>query len=147
MEGGQSDSVFPGKRTPTYSAGRPHKFLLINIQRLITPSGKTKSKFLSDQAELNNDLLVAVTGTCLYCGVFDAEVLHVFPGFSLLRSDRSGRQRGGVALYLRDDLTSEFLSSTRMEFVKCLLSTSTTLSDLPDPIPNIVMLGDFNFAQ
>ena len=75
--------------------------LLTNIQRLITPSGKSKTKFLSDQAELNNALFVAVTETWLHSDIFDAEVTHDFPGYSILRCDRVGRQGGGVALYLR----------------------------------------------
>ena len=79
---------------------------MTNIQRLITPSGKTKSKFLGDQAEIKNSLLIAVTETWLHSGVFDAEVSHDFPGFSILSCDRVGRMGGVVALYLRDDLTS-----------------------------------------
>ena len=85
--------------------------MLTNIQRLITPSGKTKSKFLSDQSEQCQALFVAVTETWLHAGVYDAEVSHDFPGYSILRCDRVGRQGGGVAVYLRDDLTGEVLGS------------------------------------
>ena len=60
---------------------------------------------------INNALLVAVTETWLHSGIFDAEVSHDFPGYTLLRSDRVGRQGGGVAVYLRDDLTGEVLGS------------------------------------
>ena len=52
-----------------------------------------------------------MTETWLNQGVFDAEVTHDFPGYSLFRCDRVGRQGGGVALYLRDDLTGEALGS------------------------------------
>ena len=51
-------------------------FLLVNIARLITPSGRTKSGFLKDQAELNNSLFVGVTETWLHDGVLDSEVCH-----------------------------------------------------------------------
>ena len=73
-------------------------FILSNIQRLITPSGRTKSGFLCDQAHLGNALLVAVTETWLSPDILDSEVTHNFPGYSLLRCDRESRQGGGVAL-------------------------------------------------
>ena len=42
----------------------------------------------------------------------DAEVCHGFPGYSLHRSDRAGgRQGGGVALYIRDDLCCDILAT------------------------------------
>ena len=47
-------------------------FLLVNIARLITPSGRTKSGFLKDQAESNNCLFVGVTETWLNEGVLDS---------------------------------------------------------------------------
>ena len=53
-----------------------------------------------------------MTETWLHSGVFDAEVLHDFPGYSLLRCDREGRQGGGVGLYLRNDLTGDILGSS-----------------------------------
>ena len=109
--GSQDAKILLGKGDSTLPAGGTQTFLLSNIQRLITPTGKTKSKFLSDQAELKNALLVAVTETWLHSGVFDAEVLHDFPGYALHRCDRAGRQGGGVALYLRNDLTGEVLGS------------------------------------
>ena len=68
--------------------------------------------FLHDQAVINNALFVGVTETWLHAGVLDAEVSHGFPGYSLHRSDRAGgRQGGGVALFLRDDLTGDMLAS------------------------------------
>ena len=68
--------------------------------------------FLFDQAVRNNALFVGVTETWLHSGVLDAEVAHGFPGYSLHRSDRAGgRQGGGVALYLREDLTADTLLS------------------------------------
>jgi hypothetical protein len=172
----QSAQVISGKRDPTCTASRPQTFLLTNIQRLITTSGKTKTKFLSDQAELNGALLVAVTETWLHSGVFDAEVSHDFPGYSILRCDRNGRQGGGVAIYLRDDLTGDLVDSadngvcellvvyvhqlntvvavayrppdTKMaEFSPILSKLDTVLSELPEPTPNIVLMGDFNFQD
>ena len=141
---------------------------MTNIQRLITQSGKTKSKFLSDQADHKSALLVAVTETWLNSSIFDAEVTHDFPGYSIFRCDRDGRQGGGVALYLREDLTCEILGSldngvcellavhihqldkvavviyrppdTRLlEFSQVLSELDTVLSDIGEPTPNIVL--------
>ena len=79
-------------------------FLLMNINRLITPSGHNKVGFLYDQAVRNDSLFIGVTETWLHPGVMDAEVCSSFPGYSLYRTDRAGgRQGGGVALYIRED--------------------------------------------
>ena len=60
----------------------------------------------------HNALFMGVTDTWLSEDIMDAEVSHNFPGYSLLRADRAGgRQGGGVALYLRDDLTGDTLAS------------------------------------
>ena len=56
-------------------------------------------------------MLVAVTETWLHEGVFDAEVSHAMAGYHILRCDRSGRVGGGVAIYLRDDLTGDVLGT------------------------------------
>ena len=176
MAGSEGPQVIPSTRAPACSSGRIQTFLLSNIQRLITPTGRTKTKFLSDQAALKNALLVAVTETWLHNGVFDAEVTHDFPGYSIFRCDRVGRQGGGVALYLRDDLTGEILCSedngvcellavrvhqlntviavlyrppdTRItEFLPIVSKLDNILSELEDPTPNIVLMGDFNFQD
>ena len=60
---------------------------------------------------LGNALMVAVTETWLSPDIFDSEVTHSFPGYSLLRCDRVGRQGGGVALYIKEDLTGDVLGS------------------------------------
>ena len=85
--------------------------MLSNIQRLITPSGRTKCGFLHDQAVNNNSMLVAVTETWLHSGVLDAEVTHNTPGYNIIRCDRTCRVGGGVALYLRDDLSGDVLGT------------------------------------
>ena len=101
---------------------------------------------------------------------------HDFPGYSLFRCDRDGRQGGGVALYVRDDLTCETLGSvdngvcellvvqihqlntviavvyrppdTRIaEFTPILSQLDTLLCELQDPTPNIVLMGDLNFQD
>ena len=92
--------------------GTDQSFILTNIARLITPSGRTKSAFLSDLAEQKNAAWVAVTETWLHDGVKDAEVCHDFSDFTLFRADRAeGREGGGVALYLRDELAGDLLAT------------------------------------
>ena len=63
-------------------------FILVNINRLITPSGNSKVSFLNDQAVNKNAMFIGITETWLHEGVFDAEVSHSFQGFSVLRCDR-----------------------------------------------------------
>ena len=151
-------------------------FLLSNIQRLITPSGRTKSGFLSDQAQLNGALLVAVTETWLTPQVYDSEVCHNFPGYNLFRTDRENRQGGGVAMFVRDDLTSDILCSydngvcgllvlmihqlntavaviyrppdTRLrEFSEIIVKLESCLTSLPAPAPTVTVMGDLNFPR
>ena len=151
-------------------------FLLSNIQRLITPSGRTKSGFLSDQAQLHGALLVGVTETWLSPGVLDSEVCYNFPGYSIFRCDREGRQGEGVALYLHEELTGDILCSfdngvcellvvmvhqlntiavvmyrppdTRIdEFSQILAKLDSILIDASTPTPNIAIMGDFNFPR
>ena len=151
-------------------------FILSNIQRLITPSGRTKSGFLSDQAHLNGALFVAVTETWLTPHILDSEVCHNFPGYSLFRSNRETRQGGGVALYVREDLTGDVLCSydngvcgllvvmihqlntavavlyrppdTRFrEFSDILVKLDSCLTSLPSPTPTVAVMGDLNFPR
>ena len=89
------------------STDQPLSILLLNTNRLITPSGRSKAPFLWDQAQLNNSIMVGVTESWLNDQHADAEVN--IPGFSILRSDRKNREGGGVVLFLRDDITGDVL--------------------------------------
>ena len=131
---------------------------------------------MHDQALDNNSLLVAVTETWLHDEIFDAEVSHNMPGYHILRCDRSGRVGGGVAIYLRDDLSGDILGTfdngvcqlllvhvhqlstvvavvyrppdTRLEEFKPMLEKlDEILSDLQTPTPIISVMGDFNFTK
>ena len=90
-------SSLPGSTAGPGTGGRGRRpaqqtFLLSNIQRLITPSGRTKSGFLSDLAADNSTLFLGITETWCHSGVLDAELLVNFPGYSVLRRDRDGRE-------------------------------------------------------
>ena len=84
----------------------PASILLYNTNRLITPSGRSKASFLWDQGQLNNSIMVGITESWLTDQHADAEIS--IPGFSILRSDRKGRQGGGVALYLSHQTILKF---------------------------------------
>ena len=172
----QDSSTAPRLPSRRGSSLARQTFILTNIQRLITPSGRTKSGFLHDQAVLGNALLVAVTETWLDPLILDSEVTHNFPGYSIIRCDRESRQGGGVALYIREDLTTDILCSfdngvcellavmihqlntvvmvayrppnTRLtEFSEVLSKLDSVLQDLPTPTPTVTLMGDFNFPK
>ena len=136
--------------------------------------GKNKSPFLHDLATTRNSLWLAITETWLSPSVLDSELLVHMPGYSVLRQDRQGRQRGGVCLFLRDDLTSELLfaysngvcevlivkvyqldtivivlyrppDTGLHEFAPILNKIDSVLQNLPSPVPNITLMGDLNF--
>ena len=118
-----------------------------------------------------------MTETWLKESILDSEVLYNFPGYNIFRCDRSqDRQGGGVCLYLRDSYTGEILASlsnsvcellivkvhqlntivcvvyrppdTKLsEFREILSFLEETISSLPTPTPNILLMGDFNFNQ
>ena len=122
----------------------------------------------------NGALFLAITETWCHSGVMDAELLANFPGYSVIRSDRDGRDGGGVCLYLRDDLTGEVLSTfdntvcsllvcrihqlntivcvayrppdTKFkEFGEMLDTLDQTIKDTKRSDEIIVLMGDFNF--
>ena len=66
---------------------------------------------MHDQALNKNSLLVAVTETWLHIGAHDAEDCHNMPGYTIFRCDRDNRDGGGVAVYLRDDLSGDVLGT------------------------------------
>ena len=151
----------------------PPAFLLANMQGLVGAS-RNKSPFLSDLLQNSESLWCAVTETWLSAVISDSELLVHLPGYQLLRCDRAGRQRGGVCLLLRDNLTGEVLDTfsngvcellvvrvhqlntvvavcyrppdtTLREFEAALSRLDEVLLDLPTPTPTITFMGDLNF--
>ena len=137
-------------------------------------TGRNKTFFLHDLATQRNCLWVAVTETWLTPSILDSEMLVDMPGYSIIRQDRQGRQRGGICLFLREDLTGEVLCSYSngvcellivkvhqlstivtvvyrppdtifREFSPILKKIDSVLLDLPAPSPNITLMGDLNF--
>ena len=89
----------------------PASFILSDIRGLVGLTGKNKSPFLHDLATQRNCLWMAVTETWLTPRVLDSEILVHVPRYSLIGQDRNGRPRGGVCLFLREDLTGEIVTS------------------------------------
>ena len=143
------------------------------MQGLVGTS-RNKSPFLSDLMQNSNNIWCAVTETWLRPDISDSELLVHLPGYTLLRCDRAGRQRGGVCLFLRDNLTGEVLNTfsngvcellvvrvhqlntvvavcyrppdtTLREFEAALSRLDEVLLDLPAPTPTITLMGDLNF--
>ena len=86
---------------------KPPSFILFNSQGLFSRTPPRKVPFLREAAEEKNAILIAITESWLTESIFDQEILREFPGFSVGRSDRIGRQNGGVAIYLRNDYNME----------------------------------------
>ena len=65
-------------------------------------NNRVKPNILSDYLHSVNSLCLFLTETWLESNIEDAEVkIH---GYNILRSDRIGRKRGGVALYIKNEL-------------------------------------------
>ena len=162
-------------------------FSYVNIRGLKTKSNATKVDLVKDLLIEKNQLFFALTETWLR-EEKDAEI-HI-DGYKLFRCDRNrakrkfGRNSGGVAIYVRDDIANSFENiltfsngviellviyskienlviaciyrqpddvagsnrSTSMQLNRAL-SSFHNLVDTFDPVPNIIMLGDFNLPH
>jgi hypothetical protein len=71
---------------------------------LLLLSNRTKHIQLCATAETTNAVALVVTETWLKPDILDSEIS--IPGFTLHRSDREDRLRGGVCIYVREDITA-----------------------------------------
>ena len=95
-----------------------NSILNLNVRGLHLAKDRTKHNQLGDFGKGEGALAMVVTETWLSANVLSAEV--GIPGFHLHRSDRAERTRGGVAIYVRDDLTvlnSCSFSNSAVEFL------------------------------
>mgnify|MGYP003316308841 CR=1 FL=1 len=119
-----------------------------------------------------NSLFIGLTETWLSHEHETAELC--LDGYDVIRQDRVGRECGGVALLVRDDLTAEPILSFSndgcevlvvpilqlnlicsvvyrppctqyFKFKEVIDKLNVLISDLTSPIPDIVLIGDFNF--
>ena len=83
---------------------QPCLFISANIQGLYPVKSKYKVSLLSEITAENNVGFLALTETHLNNDIYDAEVR--MPGFEIFRADRGSTTKGGVALYVRENLNS-----------------------------------------
>ena len=96
--------------------------LTANIEGLYTRRNKHKVDLLHWLAKEKDTIMVALTETHLRSEICDAEVQMT--GFHLIRQDRTeGFLRGGVAIYLREDLLGDMsiISSGSNDVVEWLV--------------------------
>ena len=153
----------PIKPTPLYH------FLFMKIARLMTKS-KQKLKFLADLCN-STTLFLCFCETFLHDGIQDSEIQ--IPDFSIVRSDRYSRVGGGVCVYVRTTVNFKiclcFSNSVRellilklqnpstiiiiiyrpscldCNFIDVISRTEQYILTISAPLPNIILLGDFNF--
>ncbi len=149
--------------------------LLLNIRGLLQLSNRSKIPYLRDLATCNQAMCMALTETHLTSNISDAE-LHI-PNYVIYRTDRKERSHGGVAMYIREDITVTVLLShsnsvcdTLMVHIRQLdvvICTTYRPPDAPnhngkfedslskieeafaklDQHTNILLLGDFNLPN
>lgn len=82
-----------------------------NVAGLYTRTNKQKVAMLQEMADSSQAIFVAITESHLHNGILDAEVN--MRGYSLIRADRlAGKRKGGVALYVRDDVARHLVVLT-----------------------------------
>ena len=147
-------------------------FLFMNIAHLYAKY-RQKNKLLADYCD-SSTMFICLSETFLHEGILDSEVL--IPGFIIVRSDRVSRPGGGVCLYLRKNLIYKICmkysnsvcdllivkilspdliiilvyrapSSPLSDFDDIITKTREFILSLPAPLPNIILLGDFNLPE
>ena len=152
-----------------------YNFVYLNIARLLLDNGKNKSK-ISFLADIFNEhtLFCGLCETFLHSDILDAEVsLH---GYNISRCDRIDRIGGGVCFYIREGIGFEEIlkysnavcevlilklknpdliliniyrppNASCEDFGDVLLKVRKCMDNLPAPLSNIVVVGDFNFPH
>ena len=152
----------------------PHmySFIFLNVSRLFT---KTKLKYtvLSDLCGPSTSFL-CLCETFLMDSINDSEIQ--IPGVSIVRCNRLLREGGGVCIYVRNTksfsvclkyansicdrlivklhqpsliiiLMYRPITCPITEFYDIILKTKSYKMSLSSPLPNIIMLVDFNFPN
>jgi hypothetical protein len=85
-------------------SGGLNSLLSVNIRGLLLSKDRNKPAQLSDKMSNIGALGAVITESWLSPSILDAEVS--IDGYHLYRTDRSGRSRGGVCAYIREDLAT-----------------------------------------
>ena len=175
---GTNASKSDGRRRPARKARtRPDTIQLLNVRGLANHCEpryvrRGKIDFLKDILINDNSLFICLTETWFKQVHENAEICP--PGYDLIRQDREGRECGGVAVLVRDDLTAEPVLSfsndgceilavkiLQLNHICCVVyrppgtpytkfkevldKLNNMLTKLPSPTPDITIVGDFNF--
>ena len=150
-----------------------YNFIFMNSSHLFRYSfrDKSKVKFLGGLTG-NNTLFVGLTETFLNSNILDSE--NLMEGFNIVWRDRNGRTGGGVCVYLKQSVSHKFLLSycnstcevlivkirepevilvmmyrppnaSTSAFNDIIKRSENTIRDLDSPLPEIVIMGNFNF--
>ena len=149
-----------------------YSFIFMNVARLITLT-KRKSEILSDLCD-KSTLFLCLCETFLHEGILDSEIK--ISGFSIIRCDRSSRTGGGVCVYVSNSTTYDICLSYSNSVCELLIlrlhkpaliiilmyrppnclpedfndiisRSRAIILSMSSPLPNIIMLGDFNFPD
>lgn len=161
--------------TPINDYPKTYEFLLLNVARLLLRSSQDKSKikFLHDLCT-EYTLFICLCETFLFAEITDPEIF--MPGYTVIRCDRSNRIGGGVCLYLRESIIFDILlcysnsicellivklikpeliiillyrppSCDCSNFEDIIHKMFNCMYNLSSPLPNIILLGDFNLPK
>ena len=100
--------------------------LLWNARGLYPKSNQMKVPFLSEFAEQTKPLFICVTESHLSDEILPAEI-HI-ENYTMHRTDRVNRERGGVGIYVPDRLTCTVLYSKSNSVCKTLILNEIELN-------------------
>ena len=149
-----------------------YSFIFMNVARLITLT-KRKNEILSDFCD-KSTLFLCLCETFLHEGILDSQIK--ISGFSIIRCDRSSRTGGGMCVYVSNSTTYDtcltFSNSvcellilrlhkpaliiilmyrpptcSPEDFNDIISRSRAIILSMSSPLPNIIMLGDFNFPD
>ena len=166
-----SNTTMPAKLSYPISPKCMYSFLFMNIAHLYAKY-RQKNKLLADYCD-SSIMFICLCETFLHEIKLDSEIQ--IPGFIIVRSDRVSRPGGGVCLYLRKNLIYKIClkysnsvcdllivkilspdliilvyrppSSPLSDFDDIITKTIEFILSLPAPLPNIILLGDFNMPE
>ena len=156
----------------TNNACPTYEFMLLNVARLLLNMSRDKSKikFIGDLCS-NQTLFIALCETFLSDVISDFEIS--ISNYNIIRCDRYSRIGGGVCIYLKQSICYDLLlsysnsvcdlliirliqpeliviliyrppSCSGPQFEDVILKMKSVMFKLASPLPNIIMLGDFN---
>ena len=149
----------------------PFKILYQNIRGLVTENSKAKKEYFEEYVKQNNVILLNFTETWMNESIVEDANINEFQTF---RVDRKDISRGGVAIYIKDQLEAKLVSkmnagkcemlafhieklntlniviyrppdTTLNTFSHIINKLQNILESIETPEPTIIITGDFNF--